>query len=112
MTDLITPQDLNAEMLRLSRELDVAHAELIEAGRASAEADHCYRLTKAKAFLRAAGKTVADRERKPTCSVARRCWPAILRGLVRTRRRSGSGISANPCRACSLSRPRFAANSS
>lgn len=59
---IITPQDLNAEMLRLSRELDTVHADLVQAGREHAEAEHHYRLTRAKAFLRAAGKTVADRE--------------------------------------------------
>lgn len=60
--DVITPKDLVAELLKLSRALDSAHADLVEAGRQHAEAEALYRKTKATAFLRAAGKTVADRE--------------------------------------------------
>lgn len=59
---VITPAMLTQEMLRLSKLLDQAHDELVAASHTAAEKEAEYRLLRAKAFTRASGKTVGDRE--------------------------------------------------
>lgn len=59
MSELITPSQLRDEMLRLSRELDSAHEELINASRKWAESENTYRLAKANAFLASSGTVQA-----------------------------------------------------
>ncbi len=58
---MTTTQDLNAELIRLSRKLDEAHAELVKQARAYADAEHAYRLARSSAFLSSSG-TVGERE--------------------------------------------------
>lgn len=59
----VTPNELNQELLRLSRRLDAAHADLVKAVREYAEREHAYRLARSSAFLTAEG-TIADKESK------------------------------------------------
>lgn len=55
MSDLVTPADLRAEMLRLSRELDAAHDSLVKASHDWARAENEYRLAKANSYLTSSG---------------------------------------------------------
>jgi hypothetical protein len=57
----ITPRELIEEMLRLSRELDGAQADLVAAVREEAQAEQRYRRARATAYLATSG-TVAERE--------------------------------------------------
>lgn len=59
--DVITPAQLNQDMLELSRLLDQHHDELVRAAHEYSEREDLYRLAKATAFLAATG-TVADRQ--------------------------------------------------
>lgn len=60
MSDLITPQQLVQELLRMSKLLDQAHDELVARSHEWAKAEDCYRLAKANAFLASSG-TVGER---------------------------------------------------
>ena len=53
--DLITSEQIVAEMIRLSRRLDEDHDKLIEAARRYAVAEDRYRLEKAAAYLASSG---------------------------------------------------------
>jgi hypothetical protein len=59
MTDFITPAQLNSEMIRLSRDLDVAHQELVDQSHAWAKSEGKYRLAKANAYLASTGTVQA-----------------------------------------------------
>lgn len=61
MSELITPQMLQTEMIRLSSEIDQAHASLVSLSHEWAEAENAYRLAKAVAFLASSG-TVGERQ--------------------------------------------------
>lgn len=61
MSDIVTPAQLNADMIALSRLLDEHHAVLERACYEFSEKEDLYRLAKATAFLAATG-TVGERQ--------------------------------------------------
>jgi anti-sigma regulatory factor (Ser/Thr protein kinase) len=62
----LTPQRVDDELRRLSRRLEAKADELAELAGAAAEADVAYKVEHAKALLRSALKTVAEREAEAT----------------------------------------------
>jgi hypothetical protein len=69
MTD-ITPVSAIQEMTKLSRILDELSHKLRDAERAAVNAEHRYRVAKAKALLAIDEGTVAERDAKATLEVA------------------------------------------
>lgn len=82
MTDVITPADLNQELLRLSRLIDEAQEELISRSHEWAEAENTYRLAKANAFLASSG-TVDARKAAVDKATSRERMDAHLSDALR-----------------------------
>lgn len=59
---ILAPVEVEREIWRISGLCEKVTTEIAQRARAAAEADVAYKLANAKAFLRAQGKTVGERE--------------------------------------------------
>lgn len=81
---MITVAELNAELIRLSKKLDEAQAELVKQVSIEATAEHEFRKARANAFLATSG-TVAEREASTDKTTADERYRAHLaQGLAKS----------------------------